>query len=642
MMRLPIRLPHVLGMIVFVSFLGGAAKAQPGSEDLAVTFKTHVQGIVDMHCYQCHNEEDSSGNVNLAQDRDHRMLLEHRKTWLKVRQVVESGEMPPEDSLDEDQRRRLIEYLDASLSEIVCDSEEDPRTPVARRLTNNEYTLAVRDLTGLDLPLSQRFAPDPVSFGFAGLGSSVGLSAVNVEQYAETARMIAGTLVKSRQSRPRVFANTFGKSLMSREAYVQIGDRDLYARRVIQRFASRAFRRPVDRDYLDGLMRVYHASMKRDSNPIVAIAMAMRTVMMSPRFFMRIEQTQIDATEAYAVDPYDLASRLSFFLWSAPPDDTLLKLAQSGKLLSDDVLRQQTRRMLASDRVRDGLVRNFFGQWLQLNTLQQHHVDQNEFPDFDPAIRKSMLGEVAEVLAVMVRRDLPVTTLVDAKFTFLNRPLAAHYGLPDPTGESEKDRLVPVRLSDRRRGGVLTSAAILTLQADPGRTNVPRRGNYVAGTFLGDPPPPPPPDVPALEESASDEDRPLRERLEEHRRNPACASCHAKMDPLGFALENYDAVGRWREKDAGSDIDASGELPGGDSFDGPVELKDLLLRSKEKLIRNLTEKLIVYAVGRGLHSRDECIVRDAVAAAADRGDRFSALVETIVLSRPFRYRGEPL
>jgi hypothetical protein len=396
----------------------------------------------------------------------------------------------------------------------------------------------------------------------------------------------------------------------------------------------------VAEPFVDSLLNVYDVARENRAGHVDALGHVFRAIMMSPRFFMRIETPSSEALPetAYLVDDYDLASRLSFFLWSSPPDKLLLEAANRGQLNDPETLTEQTRRMLADPRVKDGLVKEFFAQWLQINQLDDHQVSGEVFPQFDAELRDSMRAEAYELLSHMIRADRPLTDLVDTDFTFLNERLANHYSLASIEGAHM--RRVP--LEDRRRGGLLTSAALLMLQSDPGRTNVPRRGNFIAGVYLGAPPPPPPPDVPPLEEVAGGgEPRPLRELLEEHRKRPQCAACHAKMDPLGFALENYDAIGRWREQDAGQPIDSTGKLASGESFEGPEELKDVLLSRRHDLTRALTEKLVIYGLGRGLRPGDECAIADAVAAAKANHYRFSSIVLEIVNSFPFRYRMDP-
>jgi len=361
-------------------------------------------------------------------------------------------------------------------------------------------------------------------------------------------------------------------------------------------------------------------------------------VLISPRFLVRIESVRPGVRGPYPVDDYDLASRLSFFIWSGPPDDVLLDLAAKKALSSPEVLETQTRRMLADPRSR-ALAENFIGQWLQLRGLATHKPDPRKFPEFTESLREAMQQEMSLVLGELVRQDRPVTELIDAGHTYVNEELARHYGLPKVSGKEMRR----VALPDSRRGGVLTSAAVLMTQADPDRNNVPRRGNYIAGAILGTPPPPPPPNVPSLEDSKVADGKPqtVRQMLEVHRRNPECANCHAKIDPLGFSLENFDAIGRWRDMDGGAPVDASGVLPTGQAFSGPVELKKILLGRRDDFVRTMGENMLIYAMGRGLQLEDECVIRDLQKAASAGEYRFSTIVLTIVKSHPFRHRKNP-
>jgi hypothetical protein len=399
-----------------------------------------------------------------------------------------------------------------------------------------------------------------------------------------------------------------------------------------------AFRRPVDDSYLGRLMKIYELARSKGESYESAVGYMVTAVLISPNFLMRLEGSRPESDEPYRVDDYELATRLSFFLWSRPPDKRLLDQAALGELSKPENLELQTLRMLADDRSR-ALVDNFFGQWLSIREIESHQPDSDRFPEFDTELRSAMIGEINGFLTELIRKDRPVTDMLDANYTFLNERLADHYKIKGIRG----DEFRRVSLTDRRRGGVLTSAALLMLQSDPGRTNVPRRGNFVAGRILGSAPPPPPPDVPQLEDIESDDmPRSLRELLELHRKNPECANCHAKMDPLGFALENYDAIGRWRTKDGEFPINPSGELVTGRMLSGPVQLKDYLLESKEGFTRTLVKNLLIYALGRGLQGNDECVVRDALRAAENKDYRFSAIVVEIVKSYPFRYRQNPI
>jgi hypothetical protein len=363
----------------------------------------------------------------------------------------------------------------------------------------------------------------------------------------------------------------------------------------------------------------------------------LQAVLISPRFLVRIEDNQPGAVGAYTVGAFDLASRLSYLLWSSPPDDQLLAAAAAGRLAGPGELEGQARRMLADPRAK-ALVSNFAAQWLQLPTLAEHRPDAGRFPEFTPALAHAMVDEAMLFIDEVIRLDRPITDLIDADYTYLNGDLARLYGIDGVDGPDMRR----VQLSDRRRGGILTMAAVLTLTADPARTNIPRRGDYLLGTVLGEPPPPPPPVIPALEEAApAGGQLTVREMIDLHRRNPDCAFCHAKIDPLGIGLENFDAIGRWQERQAGKAIDASGTLPGGASFDGPVALKRLLLARKAEFARSMVSQLLTYALGRGLIYQDDCVIADALKALERDAYRFSTMVVTVVTSYPFTHRRNP-
>jgi hypothetical protein len=457
------------------------------------------------------------------------------------------------------------------------------------------------------------------------------LTPVQVEQYHQAARKIVHALLGCQQETPDVYNAVFFVRPASE------AEETAAARQIIQRFATRAFRRPVDDGFVDRLLEI-HAQARSQGQPHdTAVGHMLTAVLISPRFLMRVESDQPNETEPYAVDDFELATRLSFFLWSRPPDAELLELAAKKELGKIDVLERQARRMLADGRSK-ALVDNFFGQWLGLREMQSHQPDEERFPEFDESLRGAMLEEVHAILLEIVQQNRSLTELIDSDYTYVNERLAAFYELGGVTGS----QLRRIQLPDRRRGGLLTSAAILMLQSDPTRTNIPRRGNYIAGRILGTPPPPPPPGVPPLDDAIADgQVRTLRETFELHRSKPECANCHAKIDPLGFSLENYDAIGRWREKDAGLPIDASAELPDGRSFEGPVELKQVLLERKEEFLRTLAQNMLIYALGRGLQSSDNLVIRDMLDAAEADQDRCWAMVSTVIKSYPFRYRRNP-
>jgi mono/diheme cytochrome c family protein len=409
------------------------------------------------------------------------------------------------------------------------------------------------------------------------------------------------------------------------------------ARRILTTFARRAFRRPVTEDEVGRLLRIYDSAAKDGDSFEKSVQSALQAVLVSPHFLFRVELDAgaVATASARSLTGWELASRLSYFLWSSMPDETLFSLAESGDLEKPEVLKAQVPRMLKDPRAH-ALVENFGGQWLTLRNLKTAAPDPQRFPGFDEALRAAMLKETELFFENIVREDRSLLELFDANYTFLNERLAKHYGIDGVQGDHF--RRVPV--PGGQRGGILKQASILTVTSNPARTNPVKRGKWILEQVLGTPPPPPPPDVPKLEEEGAGKmlTGTLRQRLEQHRKDPGCASCHSRLDPLGFALENYDAVGAWREKDGGDAVDPSGTLPGGETFKGPADFKRVLLGKKRQIIRNLSERMLTYALGRGVEHEDRCTVDEIAAAVTKNGYRFSTLVTAIVQSEPFRMR----
>ncbi len=416
-------------------------------------------------------------------------------------------------------------------------------------------------------------------------------------------------------------------------------DEEPCARTILSTLARRAFRRPVSDTDVKPLLAFYQSG-RGEGDFDHGIEKALRAMLMSPDFLFRLEPDPRRAAPGtvYRISDYELASRLSFFLWSSIPDDELLRLADQGKLKDPAVLEQQARRMLDDPRSR-ALVSNFSGQWLYLRNLATVNPDPEAFAEFDESLRRAFQQETEMFFESILREDRSVLDLLDANYTFLNQRLAEHYGVPKIYGSQFRK----VSLTDPNRGGLLGQGSILTVTSYPNRTSVVQRGRWILENLLGTPPPPPPATVPELKPHAQDGRLlTMREQMEQHRSNPTCAACHSKMDPIGFALENYDAVGKWRTKDAGSAIDATGKLPDGTQFEGPVGLKKLLLtKYRDAFAATVTEKLLTYALGRGLEYYDEPAVRSVTRQAAQDNYRMTALITAIVESRPFQMRRTP-
>jgi hypothetical protein len=412
------------------------------------------------------------------------------------------------------------------------------------------------------------------------------------------------------------------------------------ARQILSTLARHAYREPVTDADLQTLMSFYQSGKRPagqgDAGFESGIELALERILASPKFLFRVERDPVDvgADKPYRVGDFELASRLSFFLWSSIPDDELLHLASEGKLSNPDVFERQVRRMLA-DPKSQALVSNFAGQWLQLRNLRNVQPNSDLFPDFDDNLRQSFSRETELLFQSIVQEDRSVVDLLTADYTFVNERLARHYGIPDIYGS----RFRRVAINDDARRGLLGQGSILALTSHAERTSPVVRGKWILENILGTPVPPPPPDVPPLKgNQEGQKPRTMREQMAEHRANPVCASCHKTMDSIGFAMENFDAVGAWRTRDSGLPIDATGELADGAKVDGVVTLRNALLSRPDVFAGTLTRKLLIYALGRGLDYRDMPAVRTILRNASRDNYRFSALILGVVESTPFQMR----
>ncbi len=406
--------------------------------------------------------------------------------------------------------------------------------------------------------------------------------------------------------------------------------------KVLQRLASRAFRRPATESEVKRLCDLA-ASVRKDGGSFEeSMQVALQAILVSPHFVFKVERpAQADATgKRPTITQYELATRISYFLWSSMPDDELLLMAHQGTLRDPNTLRNKVARMMKDPRM-NRFVENFAAQWLQLRNLQDVQPDPRRFRAFDDEMRELVRRETLTFFAGVMRSNMPVTTLLDANFTYLNEKLAKYYGIRGVTG----DEFRPVSLEGTGRGGLLTQASILTVTSNPTRTSPVKRGKWILENLLNTPPPPPPPDIPELEQGKLVGT--LRQRMEQHRSNPACAACHNMMDPLGFALENFDAVGQFRTRDAGAEIDASGKMPDGTAINGVEGLRHILASDRqEQFVRCLIEKMMTYAVGRGIEYYDKCAVDKIMADTKKYDYKFAYIIAGIIESDPFQKLGD--
>ena len=410
------------------------------------------------------------------------------------------------------------------------------------------------------------------------------------------------------------------------------------ARPILSDLLRKFYRRPIEAEDLEVPMSFFESSFE-ESGFEAGIEMALTSILINPNFLFRVEQDRdVPHGDAFPISDMELATRLAFFLWSSPPDETLLELAEENKLQNDDVLRAQVKRMLADPRSAS-LTNNFAAQWLYLRNLESITPDLRQFPNFDDNLRQSFRGETEHLFTDVVANDRSVLGLINSDFTFLNQRLATHYGVPHVTGSHfRKVNFAPGSKLASQRGGILRHGSVLMVTSYATRTSPTIRGNWILENIIGTPAPPPPPNVPNLKENTTLDFTSVRERLALHRENPACASCHDLIDPVGFAMENYDAVGRWRDFDGTLDIDSAGQLPDGSIANSAQELEAGILKRPENFVTTLTEKLLTFSIGRFVEAPDGPAVRKIVADSAKHDFRFSSIVEGIVLSQPFRMR----
>jgi hypothetical protein len=430
-----------------------------------------------------------------------------------------------------------------------------------------------------------------------------------------------------RQQAPESFRRIFTK-------LPQSGEEAKVARELLGAFASKAYRRPATTQEIERLGKLADSALAQKAPFTEAVGVAVQATLCSPSFLFRweLDPAAMKPGEVRNLGDYEVASRLSYFLWNSMPDQELFDLAAKGVLLKDDNVRKQAARMLKDARGQ-AFVRNFSGQWLQIRALNEIEIDEKKYPKFNWQLREAMKEESRLFFDAVVREDRSIYDLVEADFTYVNQRLAELYGLPGVQGDKFQRVQLP---ADSPRGGVLGQAAVLMATSMPTRTSPVIRGKWVLEQLLGTPPPPPPANVPPLEATKVDKNAPLRVRLEQHRQNPDCAVCHEKIDPVGFALENFDAIGAWRTQDGTAPIDASGILPNGKKVNGVAELKQYV--KGEKFARSFAQKMMVYALGRGLQRGDKAAVDAVVKQMNAGGNKMSALIGAIVTSEPFLKR----
>jgi hypothetical protein len=594
------------------------------------TWTKQMRPFLHKHCTDCHSGDEPEGELDLAAFENQRPIPTTRETWVNVLEMLQRGQMPPEEATQptKEERQAVTKTLNEALLSLDGISDQDPGHVTLRRLNRKEYNNVIVDLFGIDIKPARDFPADDTGYGFDNIGDVLSISPVLFEKYLAAAEKITDVVIADAGSDSKkahgLYDCTPGTS----------DDWKPCARRILGPLARRAFRRPVRDEELNQLLQfVKHAQSNGESFER-GIQVALQAILVSPNFLFHVVQDPPSEGAIVPLNDFELAARLSFFLWSRGPDNELFDLAEQGKLHDDNVLAEQVRRMLAHNHAA-ALSENFAAQWLQLARLDTIAPDPDLYPAFDEELRRASREETERFFATVLREDRSVLTLLDADFSILNERLARHYGVAGVSGPQFRR----VTFVNGQRGGLIGQASILTITSNPTRTSPVKRGKWILEELLGTPPLPPPPDVEDLSEDAEDvASASLRDRLEKHRSNEICASCHRIMDPLGFALENYDAIGAWRERDGKFPINASGTLPDGTFFDGPLGLKDAMLERKRDFVRCLAEKMLTYALGRGVEYYDRSALESIVAAVEKDDYRMSRLVLEVIRSIPFQMK----
>ncbi len=607
--------------------LGEAGDFAALQADAQKSFRDGVSPFVTTYCTECHGEKKRKGGINFLPALKNPGDAASSKRWKQALASVKTHDMPPTDAgkqPTEEERQNFLDWI----AKIKFLSPKDPGPFVIRRLTKVEYGNTLHDLFGVDSAVAHEL-PDEV-FGAGYLNT---LSPLQSEQYLTIANDVLDRILAPNDAPPTaVQKRLFGKPPAPG------ADLRAAAKKVARSLARNAYRRPPSESELDVLLGVFDLGRENKLTYPAALRLMLKAVLVSPQFLFITPAKEPESGHTIVpLDDYQLASRLSYLLWATMPDAELSALADSGKLREPAVLKAQVKRLLLDRRSR-ALFDGFGAQWLGVGSLQSKTFDTAKFPQMTGAMRSAMYDEARLFFDSIVRENRSAVSFVDSDYTFLNGTLAALYGLEKTVTGPQMRK---VKLTDANRGGILGMPGILATTSFPNRTSAVKRGVWVLEQVLGEHVPPAPANVPALEKQDQRKvaNMTLRQRTELHRTNPVCANCHKVLDPIGFGLENFDAIGRWRDQDdSGGAIDAAGELPGGKHFASPKELKVIIAARSNELARNLTEKLLAYALCRQLEGYDEIVVDRLMETIAKDGYRMQTLITEIVTSYPFVQR----
>ena len=621
-------------LFLIIALIGLLPMIGVRSVAMAVDFKSTIQPLLKNHCFECHGEKKTKAGVDLKDFNDEAAVKRDLSTWRKVDEQLAKNEMPPEDfkpHLSDADRATLREWLNATVKDAIADAVKvkDPGIVPIRRLTRLQYRNSVRDLLGLPIDVAELVSlPSDNERGYDTYAGTLNIPPLLFEKYHAAAKQALSALTPDSAGWKIVFIADPGKTLITQKAA---------ARTIIARFARRAYRRPVAPEESARLYKLFD-TLAASRSFEDSVRTTLSAVLVSPNFLFRIEQDRGGARgkEAYPISSFDLATRLSYLLWSTTPDDELSLLADKGTLTQPAILEAQVIRLLADNRA-SALSEGFFASWLQIDHLDRARPMQSNFPTFTETLRKAMYDETITFINELRKNNGSLLNLLQSDSVYLNEELASHYGISGVTGPELRKVTVPPGVN---RGGILGMGSVLTMTSHTYRTSPTLRGKWVLEVLLGTPPPPPPADVEPISEDATPGTaaKSFRDQLEKHVTDAACASCHRKMDPLGFSLDNYDAIGAWRESTAARPLDTNGTLPTGEKITGASDLRTILWKNRNQVMRTLISQFLLYATGRDLITADEVVVQDVLTRLDADGHRFSSLIIGIVTSTPFLLR----
>ena len=601
--------------------------------DLVKIMADELSGVtlIKNFCLDCHDGETQKGEINLKAALGSEPLVKNLDLWKTVINRIENGDMPPKknDQPSYSEKKSLLKWLDREVVQFDYSSIDDPGYEQARRLTHIEFSNTLRDLLGLNMNLVEDFPIDlSGKSGFDNSANTLFLQPILMERYL-------GAIDKAVEATIPLEGNPNGKSPVI-IVWPNNKEEELEAAgKIINRFLLRAFRRPPTNREVNEVSAVYNRSREKNEPFAIGIRRALGAALVSPVFLLKSEQVK-ETNESYQVDEFELASRLSYFLWASMPDDELFRMALEKRLAKPDEFARQVVRMLA-DSKSDALGNVFAAQWLGFDALGVRvRLDPIDNPWCTDTLMTAMKQESAMGFTSLVRKNKPLSDLIQSKTTYVNEELAKFYKLKGVKGNEMR----LVAHTDKRRYGLFGQASVLAVTSSPYRTSPIRRGEWILDSLLGTPPPPPPPDAGELDEDI-EENRKLtfRQKLEMHSKNPRCYSCHREMDPLGFSLENYDWFGRWRSESRGRSIDSKGQLPSGTEFEGPIGLRNVIVGEKlDDLARQITRKMLSYALGRQLEYYDVPAVRKILKVFKEDNYRLQTLLREVCSSYPFKYR----